>query len=44
MPNSPIRPKDRFLVFGAPAIEDAKIQEVVATFAGQGRTVRLAYR
>jgi dTDP-4-amino-4,6-dideoxygalactose transaminase len=31
MPISPIRPKDRFLVFGAPAIEDAEIQEVVAT-------------
>ena len=31
MPNTPIRPKDRFLVFGAPAIEDAEIQEVVAT-------------
>ncbi len=29
--NTPIRPKDRFLVFGAPAIEDAEIQEVVAT-------------
>ena len=28
---SPIRPKDRFLVFGAPAIEDAEIQEVVAS-------------
>ncbi|MCI0418382.1 MAG: DegT/DnrJ/EryC1/StrS family aminotransferase [Acidobacteria bacterium] len=28
---SPIRPKDRFLVFGAPAIEDAEIQEIVAT-------------
>lgn len=27
----PIRPKDRFLVFGAPAIEDAEIQEVVAS-------------
>jgi dTDP-4-amino-4,6-dideoxygalactose transaminase len=30
-PITPIRPKDRFLVFGAPAIEDAEIQEVVAT-------------
>src|SRR5262245_60681573 len=30
-PNTPIRPKDRFLVFGAPAIEAAEIQEVVAT-------------
>lgn len=29
--NNPIRSKDRFLVFGAPAIEDAEIQEVVAT-------------
>jgi len=29
--NTPIRAKDRFLVFGAPAIEDAEIQEVVAT-------------
>src|SRR5450631_350837 len=27
----PIRPKDRFLVFGSPAIEDAEIEEVVAT-------------
>lgn len=26
-----VRPKERFLVFGAPAIEDAEIQEVVAT-------------
>lgn len=26
-----VRPKDRFLVFGSPAIEDAEIQEVVAT-------------
>lgn len=31
MKNSPIRPKERFLVFGAPAIEDAEIQEVVAS-------------
>ena len=32
MPDSaPIRPKDRFLVFGAPAIEDAEIEAVVAT-------------
>jgi len=31
MNNNPIRSKDRFLVFGAPAIEDAEIQEVVAT-------------
>jgi dTDP-4-amino-4,6-dideoxygalactose transaminase len=29
--DSPIRPRDRFLVFGAPVIEDAEIQEVVAT-------------
>ena len=29
--NNPIRSKDRFLVFGAPAIEDAEVQEVVAT-------------
>jgi dTDP-4-amino-4,6-dideoxygalactose transaminase len=28
---NPVRPKDRFLVFGAPAIEDAEIQEIVAT-------------
>jgi dTDP-4-amino-4,6-dideoxygalactose transaminase len=28
---SPVRPRDRFLVFGAPAIEDAEIQEVVAS-------------
>ena len=27
----PIRSKDRFLVFGSPAIEDAEIQEVLAT-------------
>ncbi|MEG3849804.1 DegT/DnrJ/EryC1/StrS family aminotransferase [Microcoleus sp. herbarium19] len=31
MNNNPIRSKDRFLVFGAPAIEDAEIQEVMAT-------------
>ena len=31
MTQSPIRSKDRFLVFGAPAIEDAEIQEVVAS-------------
>ena len=29
--SNPIRSKDCFLVFGAPAIEDAEIQEVVAT-------------
>ena len=27
----PIRPKDRFLVFGAPSIEEAEIEEVVAS-------------
>ncbi len=27
----PVRPKDRFLVFGAPAIEEAEIQEVVSS-------------
>jgi dTDP-4-amino-4,6-dideoxygalactose transaminase len=27
----PIRPKDRFLVFGAPAIEEAEIEEVAAS-------------
>lgn len=27
----PIRPKERFLVFGAPVIEDAEIEEVVAS-------------
>src|SRR5262249_53818420 len=26
---TPVRPKDKFLVFGSPAIEDADIQEVV---------------
>jgi dTDP-4-amino-4,6-dideoxygalactose transaminase len=32
MKNSPsVRTKDRFLVFGSPAIEDAEIQEVVAS-------------
>jgi dTDP-4-amino-4,6-dideoxygalactose transaminase len=31
MNNHPIRSKDRFLVFGSPAIEDAEIQEVVST-------------
>ncbi|MEG4011007.1 MULTISPECIES: DegT/DnrJ/EryC1/StrS family aminotransferase [unclassified Microcoleus] len=45
MKNDPIRPKDRFLVFGAPAIEDAEIQEVVATmktgWLGTGPKVRL---
>ncbi|MEG4418744.1 DegT/DnrJ/EryC1/StrS family aminotransferase [Microcoleus sp. LAD1_D5] len=44
MNNNPIRSKDRFLVFGAPAIEDAEIQEVVATmktgWLGTGPKVR----
>ncbi len=44
MKNNPIRSKDRFLVFGAPAIEDAEIQEVVATmktgWLGTGPKVR----
>ncbi len=31
MNNNPIRSKDRFLVFGSPAVEDAEIQEVVST-------------
>ncbi|MEG4799953.1 hypothetical protein QUB63_08005 [Microcoleus sp. ARI1-B5] len=31
MNNNPIRSKERFLVFGSPAIEDAEIQEVVST-------------
>ncbi len=31
MNNNSIRSKDRFLVFGAPAIEDAEIQEVLST-------------
>jgi len=31
MINTPIRSKDCFLVFGAPAIEDAEIQEVIAS-------------
>jgi len=30
MNNPPIRPKNRFLIFGAPVIEDAEINEVVA--------------
>lgn len=30
-PATPVRPEDRFLVFGAPAIEDAEIREVVAS-------------
>jgi len=29
--SKPIRPRDKFLVFGAPAIEEAEISEVVAT-------------
>ncbi|MEG4028760.1 MULTISPECIES: DegT/DnrJ/EryC1/StrS family aminotransferase [unclassified Microcoleus] len=44
MNNNPIRSKDRFLVFGAPAIEDSEIQEVVATmktgWLGTGPKVR----
>jgi dTDP-4-amino-4,6-dideoxygalactose transaminase len=28
---NPVRPKDRFLVFGAPSIDDAEIEEVVKT-------------
>ncbi|HEY8156671.1 MAG TPA: DegT/DnrJ/EryC1/StrS family aminotransferase [Myxococcota bacterium] len=31
MTRAPIRPADRFLVFGAPALEEAEIAEVVAT-------------
>jgi dTDP-4-amino-4,6-dideoxygalactose transaminase len=31
MSRTPIRPKERFLVFGSPPIEDAEIAEVVAT-------------
>jgi dTDP-4-amino-4,6-dideoxygalactose transaminase len=31
MSNDPVRPSDRFLVFGAPAIEDDEIEEVVAS-------------
>jgi len=31
MKNSPVRPKERFLVFGSPLIEDEDIEEVVAT-------------
>jgi dTDP-4-amino-4,6-dideoxygalactose transaminase len=31
MLRKPVRPKERFLVFGSPPIEDAEIQEVVAT-------------
>ncbi len=29
--NKPVRPRDRFLVFGSPAIEEAEIREVVAS-------------
>ncbi len=29
--NKPVRPKERFLVYGAPAIEDAEINEVVSS-------------
>ncbi|MFQ6024526.1 MAG: DegT/DnrJ/EryC1/StrS family aminotransferase [Acidiferrobacterales bacterium] len=31
MANQPVRPKDNFLIFGAPAIQDDEIQEVVAS-------------
>ncbi len=31
MANTPIRRKDNFLIFGAPAIEDAEIEEVIAS-------------
>ncbi len=31
MTNSPVRSKDRFLIFGSPAIEDAEMQEVLST-------------
>ena len=31
MTNNPIRSKERFLIFGAPAIADAEIQEVIAS-------------
>jgi dTDP-4-amino-4,6-dideoxygalactose transaminase len=31
MSSRPVRPKERFLVFGAPAIEEAEIEEVVAS-------------
>jgi dTDP-4-amino-4,6-dideoxygalactose transaminase len=31
MKRSPVRSKERFLVFGSPAVEDAEIQEVVAS-------------
>ena len=31
MNNNSIRTKDNFLVFGSPAIEEAEIQEVLAT-------------
>lgn len=31
MAHTPIRPRERFLVFGAPLIEDAEIEEVVAS-------------
>ena len=29
--DTPVRPKNRFLIFGSPAIEEAEILEVVAT-------------
>ena len=31
MTRSPVRSRDNFLVFGSPAVEDAEIQEVVAS-------------
>ncbi len=31
MPDLPIRPKEKFLIFGAPVIEEAEIEEVVKT-------------
>jgi dTDP-4-amino-4,6-dideoxygalactose transaminase len=31
MPQTPVRPKERFLVFGAPPIEEAEVGEVVAS-------------
>lgn len=34
MPRPPVRAKDRFLVFGAPSIQDAEVNEVVSTLRG----------
>src|SRR5688572_25868858 len=31
MQREPVRPKERFLVFGAPPIEEAEVREVVAS-------------